>query len=103
MTAKPPAPLEWHPFYRDKTYLLDWLKPNGSQVIRVPIPPVIRLDMPESEDGPNIATLTKQRAWAQAPWTERPYVYLWYVGTDQWGRSIAGEPEARYPEDEMPW
>jgi hypothetical protein len=24
--TKPPAPLEWHPAYRDRTWLLDWVE-----------------------------------------------------------------------------
>src|SRR5438094_10207861 len=40
----PPMPLSWHPYYRGKTWLLDWLEgrmPVGD-VVQVPVPPSIK-------------------------------------------------------------
>jgi hypothetical protein len=42
-------------------------------------------------DALRTVTLTKRKAWGAAPWTDHPYAYVWYVATDQLGRSIAGE------------
>ena len=96
MSSYTPMPLEWHPWYWDKTYLLDWL--NGPDWhYRVPVPPVARLNFaPEWPPSPrypddNVITLTKQKAWGLAPFVGQPFAYTWNYATDQYGRSIAGD------------
>lgn len=102
MTA-PPAPLEWHPAYRDKTDLLDWLDdPTQYPVVQVPLMgyPRIRLaDLPIVSGTIEVHTLTKQRAQGLAPYIGRPFIYRWTVATDQLGRSIAGESRIEYIDD----
>ena len=99
----PAPPLEWHPFYRDHTHLIDWLKPatywpagidgTGATVYEVPVIPRVSWDLSRTtdEDDPRRVMLTKRKAWGAAPWSEAPYVYVWFVATDNLGRSIAGE------------
>lgn len=99
-------PLYWHPFYRGKTWLLDWLNGEGEfakvDPIRFPIiqraTAVLTADADIDPVGPSfkVMTLTKQRAWGPAPWVGKPFHYEWYVGTDDLGRHIAGESKIVY-------
>ena len=90
-----PPPLEWHPWYRGKSFLIDWLNNTEPQVVI----PVLRSIKAVFDEDPaptavpsfSTLTLTKQRAWGPAPWTGRPFHYEWNFATDALGRSIAGE------------
>lgn len=103
-TTDCPPPLTWHPFYRGKTFLIDWL--NGASslpewTIKIPVPRRITYASISEDIGPSLASMdvlimTKQRAWGPAPWTGRPFHYEWYVGTDNLGRRIAGESRIVY-------
>ena len=93
-----PTPMEWHPYYRDKTYLWDWLN-NSSLVTWIPVIPVLRINSPKPDPSrltDNTLRLTKERAWNYAPYVGEPFIYMWYVATDQYGRSIAGESWRHY-------
>jgi hypothetical protein len=46
--------------------------------------------------------LTKQKAWGAAPYVGRPFVYVWKVATDQYGRSIAGDTMIVHRDDLYP-
>jgi hypothetical protein len=90
-----PLPLEWHPWYRGKTGLLDWLE-SDDRVVRVPVSRARTSAFGPASIAPGelsffIATLTKRRAVAPAPYVGDPFAYVWHVGTDQHGRSIAGD------------
>jgi hypothetical protein len=96
-----PPPGEWHPWYRDKPWLMNWLNDRKSMNYRVlvmPAPRVSFADYPYHRDGHEIS-LTKTIAWALAPWAEQSYVYAWYVATDTYGRQIAGDSWIEYIEN----
>ncbi len=91
----PPAPLEWHPWYRDRTWLLDWLEHGQQHNYLVPVPRRVRF----GADGPGdtaCAVLTKRRAFGLAPYVGDPFLYTWWAATDQHGRSIASDSRIEY-------
>lgn len=97
----PPPPLDWHPWYRNRVdQLWTWL--NGpEESITIAVPPAITLRAylrPQEPDpsGPTTLHLRKRRALGPAPYVGEPFAYWWYIATDQYGRSIAGESHA-YP------
>lgn len=101
-SRQPPSPLEWHPAYRDRTWLLDWLEgrhglTNHQIVLPIKPAPTIAsyLDNP---DGLGNGTVILTRHWAMgwAPYVGRPFVYMWFVAFDNLGRSIAGESRIVY-------
>lgn len=112
-SAECPPPLTWHPYYRAKTFLLDWLNGVGDlthceQVIRFPKPRRIAMlrsdeEFAISEASFDVITMTKQRAWGPAPWTGEPFHYEWFIGTDELGRQIAGESRIVYEEGLRRW
>lgn len=102
---RPPAPLEWHPYYRSKTWLLDWLERRGPYAdhhdIRIPVIPSVRSWTygPETDAvEPDLRQLimTRRRAHGPAPYVGRPFAYMWPIGTDNLGRHIAGEARIVY-------
>jgi hypothetical protein len=104
MNTKPPAPLEWHPAYRDRTGLIDWLNETGpmakSNHVVLPVMPRIRfLAGPEPDLSMINRTiiLTRRRAFGLAPYVGRPFVYEWWFATDELSRGIAGESRMAYP------
>lgn len=99
----PPSPLEWHPAYRDQTWLLDWLEGRSKhhQQDRIELPVIHRLVL--GDDGLMSAatelrtiTLTRQQACGLAPYVGRPFRYMWHFATDHLGRAIAGESWAQH-------
>lgn len=112
-TSDCPPPLTWHPYYRGKTHLLDWLNGVGPLAeagwsIRLPKPRRVTMasadDLyPSAELSFDVITMTKQRAWGPAPWTGEPFHYEWYVGTDELGRQIAGDSSIIYEEGVRRW
>lgn len=40
--------------------------------------------------------LRKEKAAGLAPYVGDPFVYIWYVATDELGRSVAGDAKIRY-------
>jgi hypothetical protein len=107
--VRAPVPLEWHPFYRGYTELLDWLnQPAGSA--RVLIARIEPLTMSvaalyPTEPMPEPWVLEKRKAWGPAPYVGRPFVYVWRFATDQLGRAIAGEARIVYTDriEDLPW
>lgn len=104
LPSRPADPLEWHPWYRDRTYLLDWLttgRYNGRQqdvlVIPVPISVAYIKDDPSTLDLAFQQRLLTRRLVARpAPWTGRPFHYRWFVGVDDLGRQIAADSWISY-------
>lgn len=98
-----PPPLSWHPWYRDKSHLIDWLNDPDRWDYRIPMPRS-RCDLYSAgtdatypvEPSPKAMLLAKTRAWGPAPYVGRPFVYVWNVGTDEVGRQIAGESRIVY-------
>lgn len=101
----PPRPLYWHPFYRDRAGLIDWLNSRDQTPLYLAIPRRIRLvEFREGDallDAPRDLslerlTLTKNIAAGPAPYVGEPFCYRWNIATDQLGRSIAGEARIQY-------
>lgn len=101
----PIMPLYWHPFYRDRTGLIDWLNSSDPNPFHIAIPRRLRLaDFREDDvllDAPRDVSLerfilTKNIAAGPAPYVGEPFTYRWNVATDQLGRSIAGEARIHY-------
>jgi hypothetical protein len=102
---KPPAPLEWHPAYRDRTWLLDWVegRTGPPDAIRLPIPETAHVGFvpfdPAAPIEPHVfrtEMLTRRRAQALAPYVGRPFIYRWWCATDSLGRGIAGDLRIQY-------
>jgi hypothetical protein len=94
----PPAPLEWHPAYRDHAdALLPYVNGHGPDVIQWPInrPMTIDDQTYPTSPAPQPLTLTRQKAAGPAPFIgDARYEtgwYEWWVATDTLGRAIAGE------------
>lgn len=108
---RPPPPLEWHPFYRNRTWLLDWLEQRGPYAdlhdLLLPKLPVwaamlrSEADVATAEPLAEPLRLTRHRAHGPAPYVGRPFRYVWHVAVDQYGRCIAGEAHIVYERE--PW
>jgi hypothetical protein len=101
-----PPPLSWHPFYRGKTWLIDWLNgksdlPEWDIVLPVFNRPMLFTETEPDLMAPTVRTMrmTKRRAWGPAPWVGQPFHYEWNIGTDELGRHIAGESRIVYEDD----
>ena len=101
------TPLEWHPYYRNKTHLLDWIEGRAtgydSDSIRIPIisrriyfSPEIEMETANYMPDLKVITMTRHKAIAPAPYVGRPFCYVWYVGVDNLGRQIAGDCKIVY-------
>jgi len=99
-------PLEWHPAYADKTYLLDWLNGAGKYAqtwdIQMVVAPRFNLAS-YTETGPSVTApsfktrvLHRQKCWGPAPYVGDPFVYIWFAAVDELGRGIAGESHIEY-------
>lgn len=102
MTGTPPDALDWHPWYRDKTWLLEWLESADDSDRVVPATQRVRyhdfdVDAPIGSTARDHPRLSKRLAYGGAPYVGEPFIYLWKVATDQYGRSIAGESRIVYP------
>lgn len=89
----PPPPGYRHPAFEHMTWLDDWLKE--------PYRPYIGIVMNRSpayvEDVECTDVLMKKStAMGLAPYVGRPFVYVWTVGTDQFGREVAGDARIQY-------
>jgi hypothetical protein len=87
----PVPPLDWHPWYRDKTWLLDWLEGRSGPGYQIRIPVLGRITAvfglttddlyPAVLDHREII-ITRRKAAGPAPYVGRPFVYSWWVGVD---------------------
>jgi hypothetical protein len=100
--------MEWHPAYREQTWLLDWLDGKlfgGGPSVNVPLGRRPRLVLHEPSldellaEQPDRITLQRQKAHGKAPYVGRPFVYVWHCATDNLGRGIAGESKIVYTDD----
>ena len=105
--TRPTPPLEWHPWYRDKTWLLDWVEGRSGprDHIRIPVPQRLAAGFVEVDETyptmPNLreVIMTRRKAWGPAPYVGRPFGYAWWVGVDNLGRQIAGESRIVYTDE----
>lgn len=100
----PPEALDWHPWYRDKTWLLEWLESDDFHDLTVHVRRVMRFgyfdpEVPITATQKRVAILRKESAAGPAPHVGWPFWYEWNVATDQYGRSIAGESRIVYRQD----
>jgi hypothetical protein len=115
MSRTPPPPLEWHPYYRNRTWLIDWLEGRGpyanNPTLRIPVLPSMATLMrsalrgepePDLVPMPRTLTLTRSRAVGLAPHVGRPFVYEWQVATDDLGREIASDSRIVYTDQQPP-
>lgn len=100
---EPLPPGACHPAYREMTWLRDWL--NGTpgyphDRVEVAMMPRLTLEMIVDSSYPDAHirrhTLHKEKAAGLAPYVGEPFVYIWYVGTDELGRSVAGDATIKY-------
>lgn len=102
---EPPAPGEWRPAYQEMTWLRDWL--NGTSGYPQQRVEVAMARQPTLEPASSSAylypemycvrhILHKEKAAGLAPYVGDPFVYVWYIGTDELGRSVAGDAMIRY-------
>src|SRR5438477_7403869 len=94
----PPMPGHCHPYYANRRdVIVDWLNGNTSYGYRLhlPVAPVIRFtaaaEPPDLCVERPVVVLDRRRAWWPAPYVGRPYVYIWEVATDQYGRMVSGD------------
>jgi hypothetical protein len=105
----PPAPNTAHPsFERQAPFVRDMIARDECRVL-LPAPgkPLWRLvtepdTVPEMPPDPIV--LDVRRCWSLAPWTERPYVYMWRVGVEaSTNRWVAGDSWAEHPPPGQEW
>jgi hypothetical protein len=100
MSTEVVAPLECHPWFeRYRGMIVRWLDdPQGYPAFEVPVLPVVRWmdDLSPTAVGLSAVMLTKKKAVGLAPYVGRPFVYLWFVGVDQYGRQVAGNSRIVY-------
>lgn len=108
-----PAPLSWHPWYRGKAWLIDWLNDDPRcglpwDTILIPVLRPLRLlmstdlDLYPTEPLNPALRITKRRAAGPAPYVGRPFVYAWNVSEDDYGRRCAGESRIVYTDRWVP-
>ncbi len=110
MTEKPPAPLEWHPAYRDRAWLIDWLEGRRHGLSMNLVLPNLRSPLisgiadphePPKDTSSSTTTLTRQKACGAAPYVGRPFVYWWWCAVDELGRAISGEARIRHADPDF--
>jgi len=91
-----------HPFFKGDSHqftLFEWVNGRGSLADhdRILFPVRTKVSMREIIEPDPVAKMpqirTMRRVWmaGPAPWTGRPFVYIWPVGVDDLGRTITGE------------
>lgn len=106
----PPAPNTAHPsFERQARSVRDMIARDEYRVL-LPAPMKAmwrRISEPEPvvpEMPPDPIVLDIQKAAALAPWTGRPYVYMWRVAVEQaTHRWVAGDSWVEYPPAGQEW
>jgi len=102
---EPPAPLEWHPAYREweRTGLIHWINEHDNYQYRIHVPFPLRVNSwvnnPSEVDQWTELVLTKHKAYGWAPYVGKPFIYVWYVAIDQFNRWISGESWIEYLSD----
>lgn len=103
--STPPAPLEWHPAYRDRTWLLDWVEGRSSErpADRIHLAVVEPLRFEPYDEAASViphkirsTCLMRHRAFGLAPYVGRPFRYEWFFADDELGRTIAGDVRVRH-------
>ena len=100
---EPLPPGECHPAYQDYPWLRDWL--NGAAFPRqtrmqIPVMPRLSAELPyrlaTNEPSVRVHTLIKEKSAGLAPYVGDPFMYVWYVATDELGRSVSGDAQIHY-------
>lgn len=95
-----PPPGFCHPYHeRAKQFIIDWLDGKSSvggdrivlPVVGRPTFGVFDPSAPLTISERKMITMRRQKAWATAPYVGRPFGYWWWVGIDDYGRSVGGE------------
>jgi len=100
--SAPPPPLEWHPAYRGKTWLIGWLdgRDNGlrGDHVRVPFIPAGGFFGPVTESSieMKVHTLRRMKCSGLAPYVGHPFCYVWWAAVDELGRWIAADARRVY-------
>ncbi len=85
--------------------VIDWINNKGPFVgmyeFRVPVMPVVHLsfltaDVTRAEPGYKVLRLQKSKAWGVAPYVGRPFVYMWHMATDDYGRHVCSDAWIHY-------
>lgn len=100
-----PMPNEVHPAYSDKAqWIRDWLDgkyPSFDQhTLRLSVPRraafMAEAAYPISADLPRVATMTRKHCAGPAPYVGRPFIYVWDVAVDGYGRAVAADSRIEY-------
>lgn len=106
--AWPPAPNTAHPsFERQSSFVRGLIAEGKHTVLLAPPPRRARFYAVDDEvdfDMPDPIRLEVRRCWALAPWSGRPYVYMWRVGVEsKSNRWVAGDSWAEHPPAGQEW
>ena len=95
-----PTPGEWHPWYeqqRENPALLHWLQSDDQRPLTLPVQYLLEFGDGDGPAIPAYPTLHQRLAYS-GPREYRDRLanpgLNWYVGTDQYGRSVSGRPFA---------
>lgn len=108
----PPAPNTAHPSFERQASGVRQLIERGEHTVLLPPPmrPLARWladpNPPAMEDfmPPELVRLDVRRCFALAPWTERPFVYMWRVAVESsTNRWVAGDSWAEHPPPGQEW
>lgn len=105
----PPMPNTAHPSFDRQARFVRQLMDRGEHTVLLPLSkPLSRLlvDPPEAWDVmPSHIMLQVERVLSPlAPWTERPYVYMWRVAVEQsTNRWVAGDAWVEHPPPGQEW
>lgn len=106
----PPAPNTAHPSFERQADVVRQLIERGEHTVLLPAPmrPLARWladpDPPEGFLPPELIRLEVRRCMGLAPWSGRPYVYMWRVAVERsTNRWVAGDSWAEYPPAGQEW
>lgn len=108
----PPAPNTAHPSFARQAAFVRELMGRGEHTIMLaverPLSASLFLDDPSAEvmaEAHRHTTLLVQRVMTSfAPWTERPYIYMWRVAVERaTHRWVAGDSWAERPSPDAEW
>lgn len=94
--AQPCGPFDCDPAYNNQADMIrNYLRERTHVLVLDAQPIFAAFNIDPDPIGPSFKThmITRYKASGPAPWTEKPFVYWWYVGVDEQGRQIGdGEP-----------
>jgi hypothetical protein len=96
LPARPP--LYCDPFYANKLWARDWVAGRGQYDptrIKIPVEQAPSATLGGYEDY-QVITLIRHKCAGMAPYVGEPFMYVWYMGIDDYGRSICSDSEIVY-------